>query len=218
MLSPTQIEHIAKKAAAFAARVLTLDYDYTIELINDPTIIEDGLFDPQTRTIKLNLAQLRPFSTANFVDRNDMPPEESLTPEQSEQWGLVLKICSVTFHEMRHMYQVMESRAYAINSMYGSKIAPQHESNQKCAKWVEELKDYTLASCAGTDIEEDADDFAYYLSNRYPVVNEILETNRRIGAFKRKYDKVLLGPDMQGIPSGLGNLDKLVDGTDDSAL
>ena len=69
MLSPTQIENIAKKAAAFAARVLAMDYDYSIELINDPTIIEDGLFDPPTRTIKLNLAQLRPFSAENFVDR-----------------------------------------------------------------------------------------------------------------------------------------------------
>ena len=218
MLSPTQIEHIAKKAAAFAARVLAMDYDYSIELINDPTIIEDGLFDPPTRTIKLNLAQLRPFSAENFVDRNDAPPEEGLTPEQSEQWGLILKICSVTFHEMRHMYQVMEARAYAINSMYGGRIAPQHESNQKCAKWVEELKDYTLDKSSGTDVEEDADDFAYYLSNRYPFVNELLETNRRIGSFKRKYDKVLLRTDMRGIPSGLGNLDKLVDGTDDSAL
>ena len=40
------------------------------------------------------------------------------------------------------------------------------------------------------DIEADANDFAYYLSNRYPIRLPMLRTSRRLGAFKRKYDKV----------------------------
>ena len=43
---------------------------------------------------------------------------------------------------------------------------------------------------AETELESDADDFAYYLTNRYPSVLPLYRTNRRIGAFKRKYDKV----------------------------
>ena len=40
------------------------------------------------------------------------------------------------------------------------------------------------------DIEADANDFAYYLSNRYPIQLPMQRTSRRLGAMKRKYDKV----------------------------
>ena len=40
------------------------------------------------------------------------------------------------------------------------------------------------------DIEEDCDDFAYYLTNRYPIELPMMRTNRRLGVMKRKYDNV----------------------------
>ena len=211
MFSPTQIVHVAKKAAAFAARVLPVTVTYTVELINDPSITEDGLLDTHERKIILNLAQLRPFTVDSFVDRPGTPPENMLTPDQKEKWGMILKICSLTFHEMRHLYQVTEVRAYTLNKAYG-RLVPQHESIDKCERWLKELTTYKLNENECTEVEKDADDFAYYMSNRYPFVNELLKTNRRIGAFKRKYDKVLI--DRQVVTPGQETLMDLVNGED----
>ena len=67
------------------------------------------------------------------------------------------------------------------------------ESAKKCELWMSEMQ--SDSPMETTDIEADANDFAYYLTNRFPIELEMLETNRRIGAFKRKYDKVSI-PDI----------------------
>lgn len=100
----------------------------------------------------------------------------------------MLKVCYVVFHEMRHLYQVQVVQAYNANQMLGSKLVPQPESDKKCMLWKAEL------SCAPSDgeLETDANEFAYYLTNRYPVKIPMMRTSRRIGAFKRRYDKITL--------------------------
>lgn len=66
----------------------------------------------------------------------------------------------------------------------------QPESDKTCALWEQELASYTLGEGEGTDIEADAEAFAWYLLHRYPVQIEIKRSCRRISVLKRKYDKV----------------------------
>ena len=83
-----RIEFIAKKAAAVAYTVLGLDCDYSVSLIDDPSIIEDGLFNTKDNIIMLNLAQLEPFLPgATFVEIED--------PAVDEDFRLFLKICYI---------------------------------------------------------------------------------------------------------------------------
>ena len=65
-------------------------------------------------------------------------------------------------------------------------MAPQPESDKKCELWLKEMQ----APGPDQDIEADANDFAYYLTNRYPISLPMQRTNRRLGMMKRKYDKV----------------------------
>ena len=72
----------------------------------------------------------------------------------------------------------------------GAKSIKLLESDKKCSLWEQELQQDILGEGEGTEIEADANDFAYYLTNRYPSNLPMLQTNRRLGAMKRKYDKV----------------------------
>ena len=180
-----KIESIAKEAAVVAYTVLGLDCDYSVSLIDDPTIIEDGLFDTKDNIIMLNLAQLEPFPPgATIVEIED--------PAVDEDFRLFLKICYIVFHEMRHLYQKRAVEIYTLNKMMGSKMIKLLESDRKCELWIEEMQraEKNADNEEKPDIEEDCDDFAYYLTNRYPITLPMMRTNRRLGAMKRKYDKV----------------------------
>ena len=87
---------------------------------------------------------------------------------------------------MRHLYQKRVVEAYTINKKLGGRLVPQPESDKKCELWLAEMKN----PAPNQDIEEDANDFAYYLSNRYPIELPMLRTSRRLGVMKRRYNKV----------------------------
>ena len=76
-------------------------------------------------------------------------------------------------------------------SLGGGRTVPALESDKKCALWLNEMR----SPAPNQDIEEDAEDFAYYLSNRYPIQLPMQRTNRRIAAMKRKYDKIEIPKD-----------------------
>ena len=97
-----------------------------------------------------------------------------------------MKIFFLVYHEMRHIYQKRAVKVYQINQSLGEKVVPLLESDKKCALWLREMQ----SSGPSREIEEDADDFACYLTNRYPAQLTMLKTNRRLAAIKRKYDKV----------------------------
>ena len=180
-----RIELIAKKASAVAYTVLGLDCDYSVSLIDDPSIIEDGLFNTKDNIIMLNLAQLEPFLPgATIVEIED--------PALDEAFRLVMKICYIVFYEMRHLYQKRAVKIYTLNKMMGSKMIKLLESDRKCELWIEgmQIAEKNADIDEEPDIEEDCDDFAYYLTNRYPIELPMTRTNRRLGAMKRKYDKV----------------------------
>lgn len=179
-----RIELIAKKAAAVAYTVLGLDCDYSVTLIDDPSIIEDGLFNTKDNIIMLNLAQLEPFPPGTFGNEND--------PALDEAFRLVMKICYIIFHEMRHLYQKRAVEIYTLNKMMGSKMFKPLESDKKCELWLHEMQiaEKNADIDEEPDIEEDCDDFAYYLTNRYPIELPMMRTNRRLGVMKRKYDNV----------------------------
>ena len=179
MLTEEKILQIAKQSADVAAHVLCLtDYDYSVELISNPELIEDGIFLTETNTVQINLAQLQPFTNAELAIKNCK--KESDLP-------MILKIVYLTFHEMRHFYQKKAVEAYAVNQMMAGKMIPQPESDRKCELWLREMKG---VSSEDTDIEADSDAFAVYLLHRYPMKLEWTGTNRRIGYIRRKYDKV----------------------------
>ena len=185
MLDKNQIELCAKKAAFVAHTVLGLDCDYSVSLIDDPSIDEDGRLNPVTHEIQLNLAKLKPFlpqATNQGIIRTD----EEL--QIDEIYRFVMKICYVVFHEMRHLYQLHAVEIYELKRIMGGYGVKPLENAKKCELWKNEMQ--SDLPVEGMDIEADADDFAYYLTNRYPAKLEIAETNRRIGSFKRKYDKV----------------------------
>ena len=183
MLDESRIKTWAEKAARVAYTVLGLDCKYSVVLINDPAIIEDGLLNTEKNEIQLNLALLEPFPHDTAGTDNPQTEKDRLL---DEDYRHPLKVCYIIFHEMRHLYQKRTIEAYSINQHFGGKLAPQRESDKKCALWLEEMKN----PAPGQDIEEDANDFAYYLTNRYPLKLPMLQTNRRIGSFKRKYDKL----------------------------
>ena len=174
-----KIESIAKEAAVVAYTVLGLDCDYSVSLIDDPTIIEDGLFDTKDNIIMLNLARLEPFPPGTLII-------EMEDPDQDEDFRLVMKICYIIFHEMRHRYQKRAVEIYTLNKMLGGKMFKPLESDKKCELWLKEMQE----TGETTDIEEDCDDFAYYLTSRYPIELPMTRTNKRLGVMKRKYDKV----------------------------
>lgn len=183
MLNKDQIEDAAKKAAYVAYEVLGLDCKYEVALMEDPTIIEDALLDTTQHRILLNLSLLKPFPVGSAgYDGGD--------PLVDENYRHLLKICYLIFHEMRHLYQKRAVEAYFINEALGGKIAPQRESSKKCKQWLEEMQ---TPAADNSDIEADADSFAYYLTNRYPIeIPYMVEKSRRLSAMKRKYDKIPL--------------------------
>ena len=184
-LNPEFIECWARKAADIAYRLLGLRGTYSIVQIDEPSIEEDGRLNTQTNTIELNLALLCPFPPESTGSRQFQNEYERL---RDENYRAALKVCYVVFHEMRHLYQVQVVQAYNANQMLGSKLVPQPENDKKCMLWKAEL------SCVPSDgeIETDANEFAYYLTNRYPVKIPMMRTSRRIGAFKRRYDRITL--------------------------
>lgn len=187
MLDNARIENCAEKAAYIAYTILGLDCPYSIALINDPTLTIDGQLDTQENVIQLNLAILKPFPPDTMIG----PCEEMSAEDRQidEDYRHMLKVCSVVFHEMRHLYQKAAVQAYMINRRFGARMAPQPESDKKCELWLKEMQ-IDVVGDGEQDIEADANDFAYYLSNRYPIQLPMLQTSRRLGAFKRKYDKV----------------------------
>lgn len=184
MLDNDRIKAAAEKAARVAYTVLGLDCPYSVAFINNPDIPEDALLDTQGNVIEINLALLEPFST------DVMPSTEPMTEEEKqldEDYRHLMKIYSLVYHEMRHLYQKQAVNAYAINKkLGGGRTVPSLESDKKCALWLKEMKE----PGPDQDIEADANDFAYYLTNRFPANLPLQRTNRRIGAMKRKYDKV----------------------------
>ena len=176
---PDSIKSIAKEAAAVAYKVLGLDCNYSVALIDDPSIIEDGIFKTKDNIIMLNLARLEPYPAGSLIiDMED--------PDNDEYFRLAMKICFIVFHEMRHLYQKRAVEIYTINKMMGGKMFKPLESDKKCELWLKEMQE----DGEDQDIEGDSDDFAYYLTNRYPVELPMTRTNRRLGVMKRKYDKV----------------------------
>lgn len=162
----------------------------TINTINTVGTVDLG--NNRTATIYLNLSKLTPFSTDVIPSGPLSTPEEK---DLDENYRHLMKICTVVYHEMRHLYQRRAVELYMINQFTGGGIR-QLESKKKCELWKSELECYILgeggineAGDYATDLESDADDFAYYLSNRYPINLTMLRTNKRIGIFKRKYDK-----------------------------
>ena len=103
----------------------------------------------------------------------------------------------ITYHEVRHLYQVWAVHVYTVNKLYGGTIAKLPESKKKCELWAEELASYQLDELREWDIEADADAFAYYLLHRYPLCTEMPITDRRLGALKRKYNKIEITPPSQ---------------------
>ena len=181
MLTNNAIEVYAQDAARVAYAVLGLDCPYSVILINDPTVPEDARLDTQKNQVQINLAVLEPFST------DVMPADEDEDPIVDENYRHTMKVYSLVYHEMRHLYQKRAVEAYMINrSLGGGRTVPALESDKKCALWLSEMQ----APAPDQDIEEDAEDFAYYLSNRHPIQLPMLRTSRRLAAMKRKYDKI----------------------------
>lgn len=187
MLDNVRIENCAKKAAYIAHMVLGLNCPYSVTLINDPALDVDGRLDTHENVIQFNLALLKPFPPDAFFGSCEEFSEEEQRID--EDYRHMLKVCSVVYHEMRHLYQKMAVKAYTINKRLGSRMVPQLESDKKCELWLKEMQsDVTVDN--EQDIETDTNDFAYYLSNCYPNYLPMMRTSRRLGAFKRKYDKV----------------------------
>lgn len=187
MLTPERITTVAKNAAHVAYTVLGLDCPYSVQIIDRRELPFDCLLRDRDNTIQLNLSHLEPFSQS-VMPASDPKTEEDY--ELDENYRHTMKICSVVFHEMRHLYQKRAVEIYHVNRFLGAKSIKPLESDKKCSLWEQELQQYILGEGEGTNIEADANDFAYYLSNRYPINLPMLQTNRRLGAMKRKYDKV----------------------------
>lgn len=120
MLSPEKIATVARNAAHVAYTVLGLDCPYSITFINKPELAFDGLLSNQENVIQLNLAHLKPFSTA-VMPTGKLKTEEEY--ELDENYRHAMKIYSVVFHEMRHLYQKRAVEIYHLNPSWGRKAS-----------------------------------------------------------------------------------------------
>ena len=192
MLDEQKLQKVAEKAARTAVNLLSMEKKYTVKLINDPEIIQDALFGTQENEILINLAMLKPFP------QSALPLSPNATEEEIEKntdIRIILMVCYLTFHEIRHLYQKWAVEMYLINRLMGSKSFHQPESDKKSALRESELKAYELGDGKSWDIEEDADAFAAYLLHRYPAKMDLGKTDRRMGVLKRKYDKIEISDD-----------------------
>lgn len=178
MLNRNQIKKAARKAGMVAYAILGLECDYSIRLIDDQNNPLDAQLDTSKIEIQINLAKLEPF-----------PPEIAGT--EDEDYRHLLKICYLVFHEMRHIYQIQAVNVYIINKRLGSHMLRPLESDKKAVLWLKEMKDSRIPP-ESSDTETDANAFAYYLTNRYPISLKMAQTNKRIGIMKRKYDRIPL--------------------------
>ena len=176
MLDRNQIEKAAGKAGEVAYSILGLECGYSIRLIDDRNNPLDAQLDTSKLEIQINLSKLEPF-----------PPEIAGT--EDEDYRHHLKICYLVFHEMRHIYQIQAVNVYTINEQLGSHMLQPLESDKKAALWLKEMKDSSIPP-ESSDTEADANAFAYYLTNRYPIPLKMAQTNQRIGVMKRKYNKI----------------------------
>lgn len=189
MLSNKQIEAEAQKAAEVAYAILGLDCNYSIVLINDPDVSEDARIDTTKNEIQLNLNKLQPFQREIASLYDEIKTDKDRLAD--ENYRHLLKICYLVFHEMRHIYQIQAVNIYSVKKrMGGYSGVSSLESEKKAARWLEEMKDDCTIPPESRDTEADANAFAYYLTNRYPRKLPMAQTNRLIGAMKRKYDKI----------------------------
>jgi hypothetical protein len=99
-----------------------------------------------------------------------MPAPEDMTEEDKqidENYRHMMKIFFLVYHEMRHLYQKRAVNVYLINQRLGGSVLRPLESDKKCALWLSEMQ----APGPNQDIEEDADDFAYYFQS-YSNINQ----------------------------------------------
>ena len=157
MLTKDRIEIAARNAAIVAHTVLGLNRDYSVVLIDDPSVPEDARFDTTKNEIQINLDMLEPFPENIFVGKKqDQTPEDK---EIDENYRHMLKICYLVFHEMRHLYQKEVVTVYTINQLLGGHTIPPLESDKKSALWLEEMK-------GGKPPEEqDAEDDANHINS-----------------------------------------------------
>lgn len=186
----TTILRIARAAARVAAGVLDFGayesapedaipsregFRYSVVLVDRPDAAEDGYFNTKENEIQINAATIKPFPG-----------------DGSEEIRLVMSICYVVYHEMRHFYQKRAVEAYVINQMFGSGSVPMLENKKRCEKWLAEMGEGGVPD----DVEEDADAFADYLISRWPYPGVIIEkkvNTSKVAGMKRRYDKVALG-------------------------
>ena len=102
MLTPERITTVAKNAAHVAYTVLGLDCPYSVQIIDRRELPFDCLLRDRDNTIQLNLSHLEPFSQS-VMPASDLKTEEDY--ELDENYRHTMKICSVVFHEMRHLYK-----------------------------------------------------------------------------------------------------------------
>ena len=188
VLDRPRIEDLAHKAAKVAHTVLGLDDEYSIVLYEKPEMPCDAYFNTYQNEIQINLSQIKPFPEEAFCNIDGNPSDNHQLPDEDAR--LHLKICFLVFHEMRHLYQKKVVNVFSINERMGEHFIPPLESDKKAALWLEEMKEGCTIPPETRDVELDADAFAYYLTNRYPVERPMAQTSRRIGAMKRKYNKV----------------------------
>ena len=158
MLTNEQIESHAEQAAFISCTVLEMDCDFSITLINDPSVSEEGLLDTENHIISLNLAQLKPFPM------NEEPKTEE-EKKIDENYRHLLKVYYVVFYEMCSLYKEQAQEAFTLNRkmLNEGKAAAQSETEK-------------ATPGDGTD----AHAFASYLINRYPFKLLMLRTSRRL--------------------------------------
>ena len=185
MLDNAGIRHVAVLAARVAFDILGLAENssaYSIELIDEPSISEDVLTSVSKKIIFINLPQLEPFPVET-VPVSDLGTDEDKF--YYENYRYILKICYSVFYVVRRIYQRRAVEIYINNRSADHMIMPL-ENEIRCRQWLKEMENPELAH----DIEEDADDFAYYLTNRFPIERESYETDRSLMEFKKKYDSI----------------------------
>ena len=190
MIDKDVLLRVIRKSADVAAQFQGIDVPYSVSLIDDPSFEQDGLFGTGNNEIVINLATLKPYPLSSIPLKSENPTDEEI--KENENLRYALKATFIVFHEMRHLYQKCAVTAYAINRMMAGREIHLLESDKKCSLWESEMKAYTLGEGNDTDLEADAEAFAEYLIHRYPVKIKMTQTSKRMGALKRKYDKVAI--------------------------
>lgn len=204
LLKHVEFEIWVEAALYVSLKVLGMEHMYNmidVEYSHDPNTKFDALWRRTVigcDSIIINKSIIIPFPISAFYDMNCVLGASEEGKRHMVKFAYIMKICYLVYHEVRHIYQ-----ACAADPHHTSIDEPER-TRKAWAKAMNSCKnDINNRSLI---LEKDADDFAFYLSSRFPEDLGI-EDIAKFKEYIDKYDRVSI-PDESELIEVMKRLDE----------